>query len=145
MNALELYLASLVSSFFIPVVTPSPHTGVFTSPNHKIGSIGIHIRHRITLHGFALNVEASVLDWFSHIVACGLDDVVMTSVETELGKSNKGRNVRVEDLVGKSVELFGERFERRMEQLGEGQEHAVLRELIEDGLQGRLPALTAQS
>ena len=86
-------------------------------------------------------MEASVLDWFSHIVACGLDDVVMTSAETELEKLGLGKKVDVKDLVATSVELFGDQFDRRMEQLGTGEEHSVLRELIEAGVRGQLPPL----
>ena len=68
----------------------------------------------------------------------------MTSVETELEKLDRRRIVKVEDLVAKSVDLFGERFGRRMEVLGTGEEHTVLRELIEEGVQGRLPRLESK-
>ena len=68
----------------------------------------------------------------------------MTSVETELEKLNRGRIVKAEDLVAKTVDLFGERFGRRMEELGMGQEHSVLRALIEDGVEGQLPRLESK-
>lgn len=67
------------------VPPPDDHTGVWSDTSHKIASIGIQIRHRITSHGFALNVEAqTLLPWFRHIVACGIEGKGMTAVEREL-------------------------------------------------------------
>ena len=58
-------------------------TGVWTR-GRKIASIGIHVKQWVTIHGFALNVTTD-LDWFGHIVPCGIDRVRMTSVAAELG------------------------------------------------------------
>jgi hypothetical protein len=67
------------------VPPPDDHTGVWPDESHKILSIGIQIRQRITSHGFALNVNAQpLLSWFSHIVACGIAGKSMTSIEREL-------------------------------------------------------------
>jgi lipoyl(octanoyl) transferase len=57
-------------------------TGVWTA-GRKIASIGIHVKQWVTLHGFALNVTAD-LDPFDLIVPCGIRQVVMTSVASEL-------------------------------------------------------------
>jgi lipoyl(octanoyl) transferase len=57
-------------------------TGVWTA-GRKIASIGIHVKQWVTLHGFALNVTAD-LDPFDLIVPCGIKQVVMTSVASEL-------------------------------------------------------------
>jgi lipoate-protein ligase B len=45
----------------------------------KLGSIGIAIRHGITFHGFALNVNMDLTP-FKWIHPCGLKNVVMTSL-----------------------------------------------------------------
>jgi len=45
----------------------------------KICAFGVHVRHRVTMHGFALNVATS-LDAFELIVPCGLRDVDVTSI-----------------------------------------------------------------
>ena len=50
----------------------------------KIASIGVHVSHGVTTHGFAVNVEND-LEPFSWVVACGLPGVQMTSVASELG------------------------------------------------------------
>ncbi len=51
----------------------------------KLGSIGVAIRHGITFHGFALNVNMD-LSPFQWIHPCGLKDISMTSL-AELKKA----------------------------------------------------------
>lgn len=46
----------------------------------QIASIGIHIRQRLTTHGFALNLTADPLRWFAHITACGLPSIRATAL-----------------------------------------------------------------
>src|ERR1700684_2058083 len=60
------------------------YTGVWIE-NRKIASIGVHVARGVTTHGFAINVEARALEPFTWVVACGLPDVQMTSVESEGG------------------------------------------------------------
>lgn len=57
-------------------------TGVWTAADRKIASIGVHVARGVTTHGFAINVHND-LQPFSWVVACGLDDVQMTSVVEE--------------------------------------------------------------
>lgn len=72
------------------VEPPDDATGVWADDMHKILSIGIQVRQRITSHGFALNVGAQpLLTWFSHIVACGIEGKSMTSIERELARQVK--------------------------------------------------------
>ena len=56
-------------------------TGVWVE-NRKIASIGVGVRHWITMHGFALNVCGD-LSPFDHIVPCGINNVAITSMEKE--------------------------------------------------------------
>lgn len=60
-------------------------TGVWVD-NRKIASIGVGVRHWISMHGFALNVCGD-LSPFAEITPCGIPDVTMTSVEKETDKS----------------------------------------------------------
>jgi lipoyl(octanoyl) transferase len=57
------------------------YTGVWVE-DRKIASIGVHVSRGVTTHGFAINVNND-LDPFSWVVACGLPDVVMTSILRE--------------------------------------------------------------
>jgi lipoyl(octanoyl) transferase len=59
-------------------------TGVWIE-NRKIASIGVGVRHWITMHGFALNVCGD-LSPFDRIVPCGIANVTMTSIEKETGQ-----------------------------------------------------------
>ena len=58
------------------------YTGVWVQ-ERKIASIGVHVSRGIATHGFALNVEND-LEPFTWVVACGLPEVNMTSLQREL-------------------------------------------------------------
>ena len=49
----------------------------------KIAAIGVRVSHGISSHGFALNISTD-LSYFRHIVACGIFDLEVTSMEREL-------------------------------------------------------------
>ncbi|HEY8901599.1 MAG TPA: lipoyl(octanoyl) transferase LipB [Chthoniobacterales bacterium] len=74
-------------------------TGVWVD-DRKIASIGVGVRHWISMHGFGLNVCGS-LDGFASIIPCGISGVDMTSVERECG-----RPVTVKEV----ADVVGERF-----------------------------------
>ncbi len=57
------------------------HVGVWVG-ERKIASVGVHISHGVSAHGFAVNVDND-LDPFSWVVACGLPEVQMTSLQAE--------------------------------------------------------------
>jgi lipoyl(octanoyl) transferase len=63
-------------------------TGVWTAADRKIASIGVHVARGVTTHGFAINVHNDLRP-FGWVVACGLDDVRMTSVMEETGASDE--------------------------------------------------------
>lgn len=50
----------------------------------KIGAIGIRVKQGISMHGFALNVNTD-LNYFNHIVPCGITDKSVTSIQVETG------------------------------------------------------------
>ena len=56
-------------------------TGVWVG-DRKIGSIGIHLSRRVSMHGFAVNVDNDLAP-FTAVVACGLPGVRMTSLREE--------------------------------------------------------------
>ena len=50
----------------------------------KICAFGMHTSRWVTMHGFALNVNTD-LDYYKHIIPCGIDDKSVTSMQVELG------------------------------------------------------------
>jgi lipoyl(octanoyl) transferase len=83
-------------------------TGVYLDPEahrprRKLASIGVGVKHWISFHGFALNVDVD-LSGFEAIVPCGLSDVEMTSIANELGEADLGV---AREAVGRA---FGARF-----------------------------------
>jgi lipoate-protein ligase B len=107
----------------------SPHTGVFLDPTTKIGSIGVQIRHRLTSHGFALNVTHEPMAWFDQVVACGLIGVKAGCIEVSTGK-----RVRMEDEISGLVSIFGRVYERDLVplRLDEGEIGAEIVKLEEE-------------
>jgi lipoyl(octanoyl) transferase len=80
---LEQLLIDLLAEYGIASSRRESLTGVWIG-DRKIASIGVGVRHWITMHGFALNVSGD-LSPFDHIVPCGINNVVMTSMEKETG------------------------------------------------------------
>jgi lipoate-protein ligase B len=54
--------------------------------NDKICAIGVHVRRRVTVHGFALNVSIDPA-CFRAIVPCGLADAGVTSILQQIGSA----------------------------------------------------------
>jgi len=66
------------------------YTGVWLDPEipekaRKICAMGVRCSRWVTMHGLAFNVNID-LDYFKHIVPCGIDDKAVTSMQAELGK-----------------------------------------------------------
>ena len=80
---IEDLLVEMLADFSINAGTRPGLTGVWVD-DRKIASIGVGVRHWITMHGFALNVCGD-LSPFDQIVPCGIANVTMTSIERETG------------------------------------------------------------
>ncbi len=81
---LEQLLIEILAQYEIEATQRASLTGVWID-DRKIASIGVGVRHWITMHGFALNVCGD-LSPFNQIVPCGIDNVAMTSMEKETGQ-----------------------------------------------------------
>jgi lipoyl(octanoyl) transferase len=64
-------------------------TGVWiegdTPKARKICALGVKSSRWVTMHGIGFNVNSD-LNYFSHIIPCGIDDKAVTSMRQELGK-----------------------------------------------------------
>ena len=109
---LEEVIIKLLLSLGIQGHRVAKYPGVWVGEK-KICSIGIHVSHYITMHGFALNVSND-LRYFEYIRPCGLGSEVMTSL-SELS----GHPVEVEAIIGNLIHSFSETFGLSYEQ-GDG-------------------------
>jgi lipoyl(octanoyl) transferase len=100
---LEELLIETLREVGLAVTTRAGLTGVWVE-DRKIASIGVGVRHWITMHGFALNVCGD-LSPFNQIIPCGIANVTMTSIEKEAGAPHSVGEVaaRVEQIAAKRI------------------------------------------
>jgi len=60
----------------------------------KISAMGVKSSRWVTMHGFAFNVNTN-LEYFNHIVPCGIPDKAVTSLQKELGREMDMKEVEV--------------------------------------------------
>ncbi len=104
---IEDLLVETLAAIGIAATTREGLTGVWVE-NRKIASIGVGVRHWITMHGFALNVCGD-LSPFYQIVPCGISDVTMTSIEKETGHEDSVMEVasRVSEIALRRISSLG--------------------------------------
>ena len=101
---LEEVIINLLLSLGIRSHRARKYPGGVWVGGEKICSIGIHVSHCITTHGFALNVNTD-LRYFEYIKPCGIEGTVMTSVSKLLGYP-----VAVEAIIESWLHSFSETF-----------------------------------
>lgn len=103
---IENSLLEFLTAYGIEAHSREGLTGVWVQ-QRKIASIGVGVRHWITMHGFALNVCGD-LSPFDQITPCGISNVTMTSIERETGKAVSVAEAAAafEKLVGRWVSDF---------------------------------------
>lgn len=99
-HILEQMMIETLETWNISAERKEKAPGVYIA-NRKIGSVGIHIRKQVSIHGIALNIHPN-LEHFSFIRPCGLTDIEMTSVQKE------GQNVSLEE----AFDVFSSVFKR---------------------------------
>jgi lipoate-protein ligase B len=79
---LEEIMGQTARDFGVPIHRDPRNHGMWKGPR-KIGSVGLSIKHGISIHGLALNVSMDLTP-FSWINPCGMSGVSMTSLKQEL-------------------------------------------------------------
>lgn len=108
MRLLEESVIETLSEFGIKAGRISGLTGVWIGEGdaaRKICALGVKTSRWVTMHGLAFNVNAD-LAYFKNIIACGIQDKAVTSLEKELGQPQDMMKV-MELLKSKMVSLFG--------------------------------------
>lgn len=75
----------------------------------KICAMGVRASRWVTMHGFALNVNAN-LGYFDNIIPCGIRGKAVTSLNVELGKQTINEDEVKEKLVKHFTTLFEAQF-----------------------------------
>ncbi len=75
----------------------------------KICAMGVRASRWVTMHGFALNVNAN-LSYFDNIIPCGIKGKAVTSLNVELGIDRVDQVEVKEKLLRYLVELFDAKF-----------------------------------
>ena len=75
----------------------------------KICAMGVRASRWVTMHGFALNVNAD-LGYFDHIIPCGIRGKAVTTLNNELGVDSVNENEVKEKLLKHFSALFDASF-----------------------------------
>jgi lipoyl(octanoyl) transferase len=114
---LEEVIIKTIAHYGLKGERSSGETGVWIDPGtkgseRKICAMGVRCSRWITMHGWALNVNTD-LDYFNHIIPCGIKDKQVTSIEKEIGKP-----VDFEETKQVLLEKFAEVFDVQLMPMG---------------------------
>jgi lipoyl(octanoyl) transferase len=108
LRSLEEVMVRVLAEYGIESSRVAGRTGVWTGTaptEEKISAIGVHASRWCTMHGFAFNVNTD-LQFFQHIVPCGISDRGVTSMEKILGAPQN-----MTDVQDRVIEQFENVFE----------------------------------
>jgi lipoyl(octanoyl) transferase len=111
-RSIEEVIIRTVAEYGVEAFRVNDYTGVWVqnkAPEKGLGklcAIGVHMSRWVTLHGWAFNVNTP-LDYFSHIVPCGIvdNDKSVTSLAKILGQSVDMQEIK-EKLKGHFADVF---------------------------------------
>ena len=109
MRMLEESVIQTVNDFNIKAGRIKGLTGVWVDHENekaarKICALGVKTSRWVTLHGLAFNVN-TMLEYFNHIIPCGIDNKAVTSLEKELRDKQDMKQIK-SILKEKIVSLF---------------------------------------
>lgn len=109
LRLLEEVIIKTLAEYEIKAERSEGETGVWldvgTPFARKICAMGVRTSRWVTMHGFALNVNAN-LGYFDNIIPCGIKGKAVTSMEAELGEK-----ISMEEVKVKILKHFTELFE----------------------------------
>ncbi len=79
---LEYIGMELLSRYGLKVERRKKYPGLWLG-SRKIASIGVQLKHWVTFHGIAININND-LSIFDNIIPCGIEDIKMTNLEKEI-------------------------------------------------------------
>jgi lipoyl(octanoyl) transferase len=90
LRTLEEVIIKTLSEYNVVGERYPDYTGVWIDANdpikaRKICAMGVRSSRWVTMHGWAFNINTD-LNYFKHIVPCGIDDKAVTSLQHELGR-----------------------------------------------------------
>jgi lipoyl(octanoyl) transferase len=91
LRSLEEVIIATMAEYGLKGERSAGETGVWLDTGvrgkeRKICAMGIKCSRWITMHGFAFNINTD-LDYFNHIVPCGIQGKQVTSLQKELGRT----------------------------------------------------------
>ena len=134
---LEQALIRTLAAFGLEGVRYDGLTGVWMGPSNgqgprKIASIGVHVSHWVTTHGYALNVDLDPAPFTEWITACGLEDAQFTTMSRELE-----RPLAVDEVRPEAIRAIGEVFGLVLEELPADDGAGLWRQSIHAALAAR--------
>jgi lipoyl(octanoyl) transferase len=128
LRTLEEVIIRTCAAYGVTGTRVEGRTGVWVGPDErglerKICAMGVRCSRWVTMHGFAFNV-ATDLDYFDHIVPCGIDDRGVTSLAAETDAS-----VTVDEVRGPVTEHVADLFEAEVTELDAGTARAFLEDI----------------
>lgn len=89
MRLLEEAVIQVLATYGVKGDRYPGYTGVWIEPDsdraRKICAMGVKSSRWVTMHGIGFNINSN-LSYFSNIVACGIEDKDVTSLQRELGR-----------------------------------------------------------
>ncbi|MEP2935866.1 MAG: lipoyl(octanoyl) transferase LipB [Gilvibacter sp.] len=116
LRLLEQMIIDTLAEYEIKAERSAGETGVWldvgTPFARKICAMGVRASRWVTMHGFALNINAD-LGYFDHMIPCGIKGKTVTSLNVELGKAE----VPLEEVKSKLRNHFERLFEAQLNML----------------------------
>ena len=114
---LEEVIIQTLREFGIQGERVSGLTGVWVNKK-KICAIGVKVTRWVTMHGFALNISTN-LDYFKHIVPCGITDRGVTSLFDQTGNIVNQKDV-TKSVIYNFRDVFGIQIIHEKEEINSG-------------------------